>query len=207
MNFILPVMFNDVSESFRAIFKVKAASQVSLLAHSRVSRAKRMMTPFVLRRRKDQVLKELPKKTERIVWCPMTDLQRNIYRDAMKRSKRVLMAEEKEDELEIAESRGQKGRPKKKKGPKTTQQDPSSNVLMDLRKATAHPMLYRRLYDDKIIEQMARLCLREPEFQESRYELVLEDMGASVLSFLRRKNSHLVVGYDRCGTPSFLHEI
>jgi SWI/SNF-related matrix-associated actin-dependent regulator of chromatin subfamily A containing DEAD/H box 1 len=180
MNFILPRIFADVLESFRAIFKVKASAQVGMLAHERVSRAKQMMTPFVLRRRKDQVLKELPKKTERIEWCDMTDIQKTIYHQTMQRSRRVLLEEsDEEDELAIAEAAGQKGRPKKKKQLKAQQQDLSSNVLMDLRKATAHPMLFRRLYDEETIKLMARACLQEPEFQESKYDLVVEDMSVS----------------------------
>ena len=55
MNFILPTHFADAMDSLRAIFKVKGDTKVSLLAQERVSRAKKMMTPFVLRRRKDQV--------------------------------------------------------------------------------------------------------------------------------------------------------
>lgn len=53
MNFILPEQFSDSIGSLRAIFKVN--SKASLLSQERVSRAKKMMTPFVLRRRKDQV--------------------------------------------------------------------------------------------------------------------------------------------------------
>lgn len=35
--------------------------------------------PFVLRRTKDDVAKELPEKTEMVLYCPMKDEQRNIY--------------------------------------------------------------------------------------------------------------------------------
>jgi SNF2 family DNA or RNA helicase len=55
MNFILPSHFANAMDSLRTIFKVKGDTKVSLLAQERVSRAKKMMTPFVLRRRKDQV--------------------------------------------------------------------------------------------------------------------------------------------------------
>ncbi len=55
MNFILPNQFADSLDSLRAIFKVKGDSKVTLLSQERISRAKKMMTPFVLRRRKDQV--------------------------------------------------------------------------------------------------------------------------------------------------------
>jgi SWI/SNF-related matrix-associated actin-dependent regulator 1 of chromatin subfamily A len=54
MNFILPELLEDSLESLRAVFKAKGDSKVTLLAQERVSRAKKMMTPFVLRRRKDQ---------------------------------------------------------------------------------------------------------------------------------------------------------
>ena len=55
MNFILPDQFAEDLDSLRAVFKTKGDSKITLLAQQRVSRAKKMMTPFVLRRRKDQV--------------------------------------------------------------------------------------------------------------------------------------------------------
>lgn len=55
MNFILPEQFAEGIDSLRAVFKTKGDSKITLLAQERVSRAKKMMTPFVLRRRKDQV--------------------------------------------------------------------------------------------------------------------------------------------------------
>ena len=57
MYFILPQYFSEGMDELRTIFKVRAGeSKVQqLLAEERVSRAKKMMTPFVLRRRKDQV--------------------------------------------------------------------------------------------------------------------------------------------------------
>lgn len=55
MNFILPEQFGNRFEDIHAIFKAKGDAKVSLLSQERISRAKKMMTPFVLRRRKDQV--------------------------------------------------------------------------------------------------------------------------------------------------------
>jgi len=55
MHFILFDQFGDTMESFSTVFKVKDNSHASLLAKDRVSRASKFMTPFVLRRRKDQV--------------------------------------------------------------------------------------------------------------------------------------------------------
>ena len=55
MNFILPEQFADQFVNIHSIFKAKGDAKVSLLSQERISRAKKMMTPFVLRRRKDQV--------------------------------------------------------------------------------------------------------------------------------------------------------
>jgi len=41
---------------------------------------KRMVSPFILRRTKAQVLKELPEKTEEVISCDMTKIQRKAYR-------------------------------------------------------------------------------------------------------------------------------
>ncbi|KAF8586671.1 hypothetical protein K439DRAFT_1554340 [Ramaria rubella] len=174
MNFILPRYFADVITNLRSIFKVKADKHISLLSRDRVSRAKKMMTPFVLRRRKDMVLKDLPKKTERIEWCEMTTLQKSIYRDALQRSRKAVL-----DATATPPSEPDGGiNGKGKKRPRDTKKakDTSTNVLMDLRKAASHPMLFRRLFDDAIIKTMARQCMKEPEFSGSNYNFIVEDM-------------------------------
>lgn len=70
MNFILPHHFAESIGSLRTIFKVKGDSKVTMLAQERVSRAKKMMTPFVLRRRKDQVIITLSPRSQRLTLSP-----------------------------------------------------------------------------------------------------------------------------------------
>lgn len=59
--FILPEVFNEKREDLASIFKYKAkttdneASNSALLSIQRIKRARAMMTPFVLRRKKQQV--------------------------------------------------------------------------------------------------------------------------------------------------------
>jgi len=183
MNFILPEFFKDVLEGLRAVFKASANSSTSFLSESRVKRASKMMTPFVLRRRKDQVLKDLPKKTERVEWCEMTVMQKKIYDEALARSRKVLqeLPDNEKALLEAVSAEAPKrGRPKK--AVLVSSGVSSSNILMDLRKASLHPMLFRRLFDDAKVNVMARHCLSEPEFAQSNYELVVEDM--QVRSFI-----------------------
>ncbi|EGN99884.1 hypothetical protein SERLA73DRAFT_106751 [Serpula lacrymans var. lacrymans S7.3] len=159
MNFILPSHFADALDSLRAIFKVKGDSKVTLLSQARISRAKKMMTPFVLRRRKDQVLQDLPSKTERIEWCDMTVLQKSIYNDALQRSRKTIF--------------DSNPRPKDK-----MYLENSSNVLMDLRKAASHPMLFRTRFTDQILTAMSKHLLKEADFKRrgAIFEYVKEDM-------------------------------
>ncbi|KAK4699957.1 hypothetical protein P7C70_g6297, partial [Phenoliferia sp. Uapishka_3] len=190
LSFILPDQFRDAGESLKAIFKVTPGAQVNLLSRERISRAKKMMTPFVLRRKKAQVLKDLPGKSERVEWCEMTDLQREVYNEAITRSKMALLEIQEAD----IETIGAEGEPAdedenavskpKKRGPRASStktgnksdQTSGSNVLMDLRKAINHPMLFRRLYDDAKLKLMARDCLKELEFTDRDKDLIYEDM-------------------------------
>lgn len=112
------------------------------------------MTPFVLRRKKHQVLKHLPQKTRRVQYCDLTQSQLEIY------------AKEKAKALKVIEDRAA--------GKKTTNE--TANIMMALRKASIHPLLFRRLYDDKMLSKMSKACLKEEEFRESNVDLVYEDM-------------------------------
>ncbi|TNY22200.1 P-loop containing nucleoside triphosphate hydrolase protein [Rhodotorula diobovata] len=199
LSFILPDQFRDANESLRAIFKVQPGSATNLLSRERIMRAKKMMTPFVLRRKKAQVLKDLPSKTERIEYCAMTDLQREVYEEAIQRSRMALVdaeevdldaqASEEEDapggageDPELVEKKPKpRGRPKKVAAPSTKMGNKadttsSAHVLTDLRKASNHPMLFRRLYDEKTLRLMARDCLKEEEFLDRNKDLIFEDM-------------------------------
>lgn len=199
MNFIMPEKFTGDMDLIRAVFKTKGDSKVTLLAQQRVSRAKKMMTPFVLRRRKDQVgisssmqranpnvpqvLQDLPKKTERIEWCEMTPLQKSIYSDALRRSRKTVFDVENATPDAPPPTNGRSKAPKKKTRATARTKDKlyvenSSNVLMDLRKAANHPMLFRRRFTDEILSSMTRLLLKEPDFRKrgALFDLVKEDM-------------------------------
>lgn len=169
LSFILPRIFSDAQESLRAIFKVPPEAQKNLLTRQRVHAAKKVMTPFVLRRKKAQVLQDLPKKTEIVEYCEMTAMQREIYRETIAKHKKAVIEYQPSGTNTPAEEA--KPAPKKKgraaaKTGKPVQENSTSNILMQLRKAANHPMLFRRLYDNRRIKQMAKDCLKEEEFAD-----------------------------------------
>ncbi|KAI1765339.1 SNF2 family N-terminal domain-containing protein [Hypoxylon sp. FL1150] len=83
LRFIEPYLFEENSfESLNTIFEAKVTSKdvfnFAALASERVSRARAVMTPFILQRRKEDVI-DLPKKIERIEVVGMLSSQKEIY--------------------------------------------------------------------------------------------------------------------------------
>ncbi|MFZ9387805.1 MAG: SNF2-related protein [Chitinophagaceae bacterium] len=75
MNFLNPGMLGTM-EFFRQEFAIpidKFGEQ------DRKEHLKKLLYPFILRRTKEQVAKDLPEKQEMILFCEMEDEQRNIY--------------------------------------------------------------------------------------------------------------------------------
>ena len=113
----------------------------------------------------------------------MTSLQKSIYDDALQRSRKTIFDLE-TNSAETSEA-GSNARGKPVKKPRATGRtkdkmylENSSNVLMDLRKASSHPMLFRRRFTDQTLTSMARLLLKEPDFKKRKavFEYVKEDM-------------------------------
>lgn len=83
LRFIEPFLFEESSfESLNTIFEAKVTSKdvfnFAALASERVSRARSVMTPFILQRRKEDVI-DLPKKIERLEVVSMLSSQKEIY--------------------------------------------------------------------------------------------------------------------------------
>jgi SWI/SNF-related matrix-associated actin-dependent regulator 1 of chromatin subfamily A len=143
--FILPEVFQERQEDLSFIFKAKAttrdADHAALLSAQRIARARSMLTPFVLRRKKAQVLKHLPIKTNRVEYCTLLPAQKDIYDGHLDQAR------------ERARIRVEGG-----KIPKSDENNP----LMQLRKAAIHSLLFRRHFTNAKIEKMADI-LRKKE--------------------------------------------
>lgn len=122
---------------------------------------------------------------ERIEWCEMNGLQRKLYNDALRRSRKTIF-----DDVDVngtpdddSAANGRKPPAKKKTAATARTKDKlytenSTNVLMDLRKAALHPMLFRTRFSDQMLSAMTKQLLKEPDFKKrgAVYQYVKEDM-------------------------------
>ncbi|KAL9086176.1 MAG: hypothetical protein Q9165_007241 [Trypethelium subeluteriae] len=174
--FIMPDVFQEQQEDLQNIFKYKAKTvdndHAGLLSARRINRARSMMTPFVLRRKKHQVL-DLPPKIRRVEQCELLPgAHEEIY---------VSQLEEEKPELEQSTT--------VKRGPKKR-----SGAMTGLRLAAIHPLLFRRLYDDDKVRKIIRIA-KQNDLVEGKDDRIWESyakMGDFELHKYCWENSHVL---------------
>lgn len=169
--FMLPGLFVEKRDDLQGLFNKKASVDATggfnpLLSQQAINKAKTMMTPFVLRRKKAQVLKYLPPKNHEIIRCEMTNKQREIYDKYIRQGKETRL--ERERRKALIGKAADEARTK----PITS----SSNVMMALRKASMHPLLFRTIYTDELVNEMSKKIMREPEYVSANLQYIVEDM-------------------------------
>lgn len=165
LKFLMPDLFWEVEEDLAAIFKQSISvttesasdSRQMLLSKQRIDRARSMLTPFILRRKKWQVLKDLPKKTRHVAVCEKTPEQAEIYNKQLAKAWDV--------------------RERKARGERVPA-DESANILIRLRQAAIHPLLFRYFYSDKTLRRIAKTCPRIEQFRESNPEFIMTELVA-----------------------------
>ena len=159
--FLMPAIFKDKKSDLQVIFdhkvKTRDTNHEALLSAQRINRARSMLTPFILRRKKHQVLKDLPKKISRVEYCSMTEVQQSIYDEQQERAK---------DVMERRAGGGQMGA------------KDSANILMKLRQAAIHPFLFRRIYAEKTLRQISKACLNDEQWEKSNPDLIYQELTA-----------------------------
>ena len=132
LNFVLPTIFKSATsfdEWFNTPFantggqdKMELTEEEQLLV---IRRLHKVLRPFLLRRLKKDVEKDLPDKQERVIKCRFSSLQAKLYKQLMTHNK-----------LAVADGKGGK-----------TGMRGLSNMLMQLRKLCNHPFVFEQVED------------------------------------------------------------
>ncbi|XP_027491674.1 SWI/SNF-related matrix-associated actin-dependent regulator of chromatin subfamily A containing DEAD/H box 1 [Corapipo altera] len=170
LNFVMPHMFSSSTSEIRRMFssKTKSAEEQSIYEKERIAHAKQIIKPFILRRVKDEVLKQLPPKKDLIELCAMSEKQEQLYFDLLNRLKKTIKSNEKNSDM--------------------------GNAMMQLRKMANHPLLHRQYYTTDKLRTMSMLMLKEPTHCDANPDLIFEDMTVMTdfeLHLLCKQYSHI----------------
>lgn len=161
LKFINPGLFRHHNEAVTRLFVQKLSleqvSQGAVLVSERVTRARSILEPFILQRKKEHVLTTMPPKTRKVVYCDLYEDQAAIYGEYEKIFKR--------DKTVKIRTNGRK--------------NDQNNVWVQLRKAAGHPQLFRRYFDDKKVEQMAKTlmdCVSQDELRQPNLQHLIDEL-------------------------------
>jgi len=152
--FVLPGLLGERS-SFRA--KIAAAE-----ADRRyVEQTKKLLSPFILRRKKELVAQDLPAKLEQIVWVEMEEKQQAFYEATVVQNRKELLGVEKPGRMQILEK------------------------ILRLRQICCHPKLVDGLVQDS--GKLQRLFEDLEEIMEEGSKVLVYSQFTSMLSILRKE--------------------
>ncbi len=141
------------------------------------AQAGRALRPFILRRTKEQVLRDLPAKTEQTIVCEMEPAQRKVYNDLLKHYRGSLLGQ--------IGSRGI-----------------SRNAMMvleallRLRQASCHPALIDPEREDAESAKLTELLDRIEEMREEGHKALVFSQFTSMLGIVRRKLDAMGITYE-----------
>ncbi len=135
----------------------------------------RALRPFILRRTKEQVLRELPPKSEQTLYCELDAPQRAVYDELRDHYRRTLLARVAREGLNRA----------------TLQ---VLEALLRLRQAACHPGLIDRSLRDEPSAKLEVLLPRLAEVAEGGHKALVFSQFTSLLGIVRDR-------LDRAGVP------
>ncbi|XP_066586309.1 SWI/SNF-related matrix-associated actin-dependent regulator of chromatin subfamily A containing DEAD/H box 1 homolog [Prorops nasuta] len=155
--FVMPSMFAGKQADLKSLFsknpklpdKKNSGEQQPLFEQEQVKNAKQIMRPFVLRRLKSEVLRDLPKKTDTVIRCPLTKKQQSMYKN--------LLAQFSKEADESNQLNG-------------------VGMMIQLRKLANHPLLVRDYYNESRLRIISSRLAKEPAYKQKNPDYVFEDL-------------------------------
>ncbi|KAI7825426.1 P-loop containing nucleoside triphosphate hydrolase protein [Kickxella alabastrina] len=150
-----------------------ASGAVGPVEAQHIGQAKTLLRPFVLRRRKCDVLGDLPSKTEIIVRMDLTPTQRRLYDSIAAPAQQggIQRLVRMEDASALLDTAGATNKPGSNSSGNSW-----ISTFMDMRKVADHPLLLRSQYSRDQLREMAKKLMREPDYAEANLQYILEDM-------------------------------
>ena len=128
----------------------------------------RALRPFILRRTKSQVAKDLPERTEETIFCELEDQQRRLYNELREHYRQSLLARVDRDGLAKSKMH-------------------VLEALLRLRQAACHPGLIEK---ERAAEPSAKLDALLPQLEEvleENHKALVFSQFTSLLSLVRRR--------------------
>lgn len=92
LNFVMPKVFHGATNHLLGFFRQLSPDQNdNELRETMIAKARRIMDPFMLRRKKDVVLTDLPEKKHVVTRCPLTPAQQLAYDGLVEALKQALL--------------------------------------------------------------------------------------------------------------------
>ncbi|XP_072394473.1 SWI/SNF-related matrix-associated actin-dependent regulator of chromatin subfamily A containing DEAD/H box 1 homolog [Diabrotica undecimpunctata] len=152
--FVMPNIFAEKTVDLKNLFQKNSKKQeddsLPTFEKEQIEQAKRIMKPFLLRRLKCDVLRDLPKKTDHVIHVPMVPSQKENYEQLVASYKNV-------------NGNGENSYT-------------GMSIMTDLRKLSNHPLLMRFHYDQGKLEEIANLLALDPGYKDTVVQYIVEDL-------------------------------
>ncbi len=137
----------------------------------------RALRPLVLRRKKSDVLKDLPPKVEHTIYCELDGEQRRLYEELRDFYQRTLI-EDPED------------------GPSKNSPLALIEALLRLRQAACHPALLSGEHEDVPSAKLEILCEKLRELHESGHKALIFSQFTSFLKIVAKRLQSMKIPYE-----------
>ncbi|EDX04414.1 SWI/SNF-related matrix-associated actin-dependent regulator of chromatin subfamily A containing DEAD/H box 1 homolog [Drosophila simulans] len=156
--FVMPKFFAKSIEDIKSLFAKKGKSdgdqdEVSQFQETQIQRAKRIMKPFVLRRLKKDVLKNLPKKLSLVEKVPMSSQQKIYYHE--------LVDYYSNNKGEVCSSSERAG----------------IAIMMEMRRIANHPLLMRHYFTDAHLRGFSKRLANASSFKKTNEQYIFEELA------------------------------
>jgi len=169
--FLNPGMLNTAN-----VFKL-AGGGIRNVGEESLTLLARALKPFILRRTKEQVARELPAKTEQTIYCEMEPAQRKLYNELRQHYRNTLLGKIQKDGL--AKSKIQ-----------------VLEALLRLRQAACHPALIDAKRSDEASAKLDVLLARLRELTAEGHKALVFSQFTSFLKIVRRHLDEEGVVYE-----------